>query len=274
MAVLTGDAVNRLIDKRRQKWNPTPVRLYHVPNWFLRAIREYFREVKHRPAFGGLTSELALPSMSSRLGDDGHWLDHWGSTVIDGREAFVSEPYAEFSQRKQRAVTRKWAEALRLKHEWRPQKESWWFPGSTYRVVFWRPTREHVSPRDLDAKTNKEAWIDRLIDLGMTVDAECWSSPGTMPGRRQMTLLSNNGLGNGSGWGHIPGGGGRGNGYGFTGYGYGHWVDCGRDGVGEGYGQHRVTRRGRYVAGCGKGSGYGDCHGGGRYPKLCYVEFC
>lgn len=114
----------------------------------------------------------------------------------------------------------------------------------------------------------REAAIDKCLDTGLLADAECWRGFGTLPERRQMTLLSKTGTGQGYGGGERCGGydgDGLGDGCDY-GYGNGH-------GAGDGYAASAIDARGNLYDG-GVGCGFGNVCGGGRYPKLCRVRHC
>jgi hypothetical protein len=83
--------------------DPAPVEQQRIPSWLRKRLLDFNRErVKLRKGtFGssynkykGLTPTTTafyiLQEYDTGLGT---WLDHWGSSVIDGVELFVSEPY-------------------------------------------------------------------------------------------------------------------------------------------------------------------------------------
>jgi hypothetical protein len=99
---------------------PTPVRLGHVPGWFERRLLE---------SLG--TADMHV--VRGRVGGD--WLDAWGSTEIDSREVFVSEP-TSFVEGDARALE----QLGRLTGiSWRITAYSWFTPGQRIRITFEEP---------------------------------------------------------------------------------------------------------------------------------------
>jgi hypothetical protein len=109
---VTGEQQKKLIDQARAVLTPTKVKLSHVPRWF-----------KKSGLFG--------PGRSTNK----RWLDHWGSTKVNGEEAFVSEPYDIGSE----ALLECEEIAKRLGLVFYIDANSWHYPGRTLRLVFRRP---------------------------------------------------------------------------------------------------------------------------------------
>jgi hypothetical protein len=84
----------------------SPVRLHHIPNWFrLRLLRAFGCDSGMTAGWYVLQraieeSEKWLRQMDGYAGREPsvgcYWLDHYGSTTIDGEVCFVSEPYLPF----------------------------------------------------------------------------------------------------------------------------------------------------------------------------------
>ncbi len=116
---------DELAGDRRRLMKPTEVRLDHVPTWLAKRIRE-----RIRPESGAAGWKL-LELARQRADCDHGVIDHWGTTMLDGAEVFVSEPYLAPSHL---AGARRLAKLLGLTLEVSPI--SWWFPGNTTRLIF------------------------------------------------------------------------------------------------------------------------------------------
>lgn len=112
------------IRNARKILRPTPVKYNKVPKWFRDA---YCRNVLERRP--GREGESQLITRCNR----GRWLDHWGTAMHYGKEAFVSEPYG---------LGLTWlqdidalAKQIGCKYEISPN--SWHYPGHTIRILFY-----------------------------------------------------------------------------------------------------------------------------------------
>ena len=123
-------AVEKHIATARELLKPSPVELHKVPNWFRRELlKEFGYEFSRR---GACVVEHAVACVR---GDDlVGWLDHWGSTVFRGTSAFVSEPYC-LTHKSLGAIA---TIAERCGCRYQVESNSWWFPGSTIRVLFYQ----------------------------------------------------------------------------------------------------------------------------------------
>ena len=108
----------------RQLLKPSEVRLHHVPNWFRRALLKAYGCPRHD------TSGHAV--LYHAASNDRDWLDHWGSTQIDGKAAFVSEPYGLSAESMAAAAEL----ATKAGCRFYVSPNAWWYPGATIRLVF------------------------------------------------------------------------------------------------------------------------------------------
>ncbi len=119
------DQTQKQIDDARLLLKPSPVELHHVPDWFRRAL------LKAIGCCHGDTSGWGVLNYA-RQKFSWTWLDHFGSTTLGDRICFVSEPYnvnpAELQQVKDLAE--------KIGCQWYLCANSWWYPGSTLRIVF------------------------------------------------------------------------------------------------------------------------------------------
>ena len=118
----TINAVRRLIQVKE------PV-LHRIPSWLTKRLRAFGR----RQHVGGYSAEMI---MQSYMPCSMHWLDHWGTLkpgcCCSDAAAFVSEPYG-LTDKDAKEVTR-FCEALGGL-SWHVEADSWWYPGSTVRIV-------------------------------------------------------------------------------------------------------------------------------------------
>lgn len=129
MPAISTSQTKQQIDAARLTLNPRPVKLHHIPQWFVRRLRVY--RGRHATTSSGL-----LRAMLQSVGDANHWLDHWGSsTSRDGRPAFVAEPYG-FGPEVAGALDKLAAETGL---EWSVESNSWWYPGHTVRIEIYEP---------------------------------------------------------------------------------------------------------------------------------------
>lgn len=129
-----------LIEKARDLLSPSPVKLGHLPQWFASACRTALKK-HHIPIERYDLPETLMYKVAETASknEDGQsasitWIDHWGSTVHNGRQAFVTEPYLS-AQDVANAV--KMAKMLDLEID--IDSNSWWFPGETTRIAFLKP---------------------------------------------------------------------------------------------------------------------------------------
>lgn len=118
------------IDEVRRLLEPTPVRERHVPSWFRRALLKVYGRSPY--GSGGMS---VLAHAKNRF--DLKWVDHYGSTVIDGREYFVCEPYPYCCRFEHLAGIVEFCQKTGLEH--RISANAWHYPGKTIRVLFWEP---------------------------------------------------------------------------------------------------------------------------------------
>ena len=98
-----------------------------MPDWFRRAFLAAF-PARHRG-----TSRGAVSNAMHNMPGVAEWLDHEGQCKWwDGRTAFCSEPYG--LDAKELASIEAFAAALGC--DFRVDPNSWHFPGSTWRIVF------------------------------------------------------------------------------------------------------------------------------------------
>jgi hypothetical protein len=105
---------------------PSKVSLDHVPLWMRRRLKRVIPD---------LTAIDALYYASTR-----RILDHWGSTMWHDKECFVTEPY-QFCL----ADVQQFRGFLGDGVDWRHSVNSWHYPGSTHRILFFE-TDSDISP--------------------------------------------------------------------------------------------------------------------------------
>lgn len=119
------------IEAARELLAPSEVRHHHVPNWFRLALLKAYGT-----GDGWTNGPHVLQHAVSESSPDGErypsWLDHWGSTKIGEALCFVAEPY-NVNERTLRHVA---SIAARIGCRWWLSPNSWWYPGSTIRIVF------------------------------------------------------------------------------------------------------------------------------------------
>lgn len=119
------------IAEARALLRPSPVRPHHVPRWLATRLRSLRGRYCDRQR--GYSASAVLCEVVTATG--GGWLDHWGSTTTGDRPCFVSEPYRFTAQ--DAASLDQIAESTGLR--WYLSANSWWYPGSTIRVVIFVP---------------------------------------------------------------------------------------------------------------------------------------
>ncbi len=119
------------IRRSRKALKPSPVRLHHVPSWLRRRLLEAYG-ARDRMTDG----HSVLHHVAGSTGGS-EWLDHWGSTLVDGQRVFVSEPYNLPPEAIEQIATI----AKAIDCTWWISANSWWCPGYTIRVVI-APPRE------------------------------------------------------------------------------------------------------------------------------------
>jgi hypothetical protein len=134
------DATERYIDAARAVLKPTPVELHKIPRWL--SVRLYQARQE-----GKIHVKPNMPSyclLYAVAGPDSFdWLDHWGTTTVDGEVEFVSELYSLNLK-----AAKRFAKLLGLK--WRYSANSWWYPGWTYRISFYPPQDEQRANEPTD----------------------------------------------------------------------------------------------------------------------------
>ena len=118
----------REIQARRRVMKPSEVDLHHVPNWFRRRLLK---------AYGCSDRDTAGWAVlcHARDANDWTWLDHHGSTKWDGQPAFVSEPYGVTAKELQQVADM----CERCGLFYRVSANSYWYPGSTIRILIFEP---------------------------------------------------------------------------------------------------------------------------------------
>jgi hypothetical protein len=126
------------IQSARKLLKPTPVRLNKIPRW----LQERLHEVRPRGSRGyqgyaiyGAGEILYDVVHTACKGSHPSLLDHWGTTVVNGQEWFVTEPYHLNLE-----AAKNFAGMLGLK--WDYSANSWWYPGNTFRISFYLPRKE------------------------------------------------------------------------------------------------------------------------------------
>lgn len=125
------------IEEARRLHQPTPVKQNHVPRWLRSRLLEAFREGRASKAWlpyrHCTRGESLLWALADHLRTEygGSWLDHWGSTTMHGEQVFVAEPYLNPNHLEN---ARRFADVLDL--DFRIDANSWWYPGSTTRLIF------------------------------------------------------------------------------------------------------------------------------------------
>ena len=122
------DVQTALIKEARELLQPSKVKTGKIPPWLRSKLRKAKREGRIDPVGPGdcfLLEAAAIASSGSAA-----WLDHWGRTAWNFKDAFVSEPY-QFEEES----ARKFAELLGIDCELSPN--SWHFPGRTFRLLFY-----------------------------------------------------------------------------------------------------------------------------------------
>lgn len=113
-----------LIEDARKLLRPSEVRLHRVPGWLRSQLAKTI-------GCGGYNGEEALRRAMAATNST-RVFDHWGSTVINGGKAFVSEPYPAGPEQMTAAI--RFAEAADL--DLFVSANSWWFPSQTIRFIF------------------------------------------------------------------------------------------------------------------------------------------
>jgi hypothetical protein len=136
------------IETARKLLSPTPVRLHHVPKWFAVQARQLARKIGCRLPYEW--TDDSIHALARRFATcEETWMDHYGSTTIHGRMAFVAEPYPVSAE-----TIGKIAELARqLGLECFVSANSWWYPGWTIRIGFWKPDALDVDVDDLIGKS-------------------------------------------------------------------------------------------------------------------------
>lgn len=110
------------------------VRLHKVPGWLSKTVRAAFKG-EYRRQYCPDSPSLVQHCIRLCSDDCEHWLDHWGTAKIGGRDCFVAEPYG-LSERSIRSIMR-FCEKCGL--EFRVSATSFWFPTRTVRVIIFPP---------------------------------------------------------------------------------------------------------------------------------------
>ena len=127
--------VARLIETGRAALKPTPVKP-GVPVWLAALVRKHYGMRNQGCPNEMILSESLRKEYSNSRESNDDWLDHHGTTVIKGRECFVSEPYVEDALTKLKQVD---AFCSRLGLKYYVSPNSWHFPGFTFRIIILNP---------------------------------------------------------------------------------------------------------------------------------------
>lgn len=125
-----------LMNKSTTKTLVPPVRLLHVPNWLrLRCLKRFGTNGGRTDGWSVLENAIAKVEAGAAGCYISNWLDHWGSTKIDGEVCFVSEPYSNWPpEREDFEIPHRLALAVNARLLAIP--ESAWYPRSTIRLLF------------------------------------------------------------------------------------------------------------------------------------------
>jgi hypothetical protein len=129
----------------RDVLKPSPVKLHALPGWFRKRVRRRFdlRRVHYSIEQWLFTDVLTR-----------QWLDHWGQTELPcGRTAFVSEPYLPIDWPLESVSTL----AAELGIQSFVTTNSWWYPGSTIRIVLYEGPESIPFP---ELKRKKESIVE------------------------------------------------------------------------------------------------------------------
>ncbi len=121
------------INDARRLLKPTPVKKNHVPKWFRRALLKAYGRPPH-----AMDGHSVIMHAKSVCGWE--WLEHWGSTTIHGRQAFVSEPYPYHLTFSDLACIVEMCQRTGLKYRISPN--AWHYPGKTFRVLIFESDGE------------------------------------------------------------------------------------------------------------------------------------
>lgn len=118
---------------RREYLKPTPVIDGKVPTWMRKRLLSLKAEGRIK-AFSNSNNQL-LAGLLAKIPAKYSWFDHDGTSIVDGCEIFVNEPYHYYAEPNQ-------AFADLLDCELYVLANSWWYPGWTIRVAFWPKTMD------------------------------------------------------------------------------------------------------------------------------------
>ena len=121
------DVQQEIIDRARDLLQPSAVKTGRIPPWLRWKLRAAKREGRIDPA--GESDTWLLQAAVVAAGGGGLWMDHWGRTDWNFKDVFVTEPY-HFEEE----PVRRFAELLDL--DYRVSANSWHYPGSTFRILF------------------------------------------------------------------------------------------------------------------------------------------
>ena len=120
------DPHDKFIADARALLKPSKVTLCKVPKWFRLTFRKAFpAEIKRAPI-----KHDAWHTMHNVF--HFRWLDHDGQGDWGGKPAYISEPYGLTADKVKEI---EWL-ANSLGCEYCITPNSWWYPGSTWRIVF------------------------------------------------------------------------------------------------------------------------------------------
>jgi len=129
----------------------SPVRLNHCPNWMrLQVIRTHCMPMPYR----GTGSIMEFIRQRYHAGE---WLDHWGSTVVDGKTCFVSEPYGISSD----SIDDLLAFCIAINCRCEISATSAWFPTRTIRILIHPPENPALKLTMSKKDRTEAAYLER-----------------------------------------------------------------------------------------------------------------
>ena len=122
----------------REVLRPSKVKINHMPGWLTKRMLVAKKAGKFSSLFLSRSGSNMMVEILAAMPRLSHWADHFGSTILarggkGPREFFVAEPYGLTEQSALGAI--QFAEMLDLGIE--IDANSWHYPGSTVRIIFW-----------------------------------------------------------------------------------------------------------------------------------------
>lgn len=128
---------DRFIALARELMQPSVVLLHHIPKWLIRKLQQARREGRFSCQCASMAQSLldgAVAAAHKNSDTCNELLDHWGST--DKGTTFVTEPY-----HLNLVAAAEFARIVNL--DWCYSANSYWFPGSTFRISFFERLPRH-----------------------------------------------------------------------------------------------------------------------------------